>query len=649
MPKRYFLTTPSYYVNSVPHIGTTLTTVICDVCARYRKMRGEEVFFLTGTDENGTKVMEAAEANGEKPQEFVDRISGEFQKVFRAMHVEYDDFLRTSEPRHRKAVQRFFEILREKDQVYLDQYQGWYDVSSETFVKEADLVDGKSPDGNEVRWVEEENWFFRLSGFGEALLARIEADPTFLLPATRRNEVVSFIQQGLRDICITRANPGWGIPVPGDEGKVVYVWFDALINYLSATGWPDEGWESIWPADVHWMAKEIFTRFHATLWPAMLMAADLPLPKHVVAHGWFTFGTAEEKMSKSKGNVIAPLELVAEIEKKTGCKPAVAVDAVRYSLAALLPYEGDTNYTRDEVDRRYNADLANDLGNALNRSLSMAHKFVNGQVPDGECEAEALAAIAQAKSEFESAMEEFRVNAAVEAAWGLVRFLNKYIDTRAPWVLAKNGDPALASVMRSMLLCLRASEGMVRPIMPFAADEIARQLGVPPTKDWDAIGKESKLPGGGELSPPEPIFPRIDPKTASVGQAVAEAAAAAPAPSKAPKPKFHPPAEIEIGDFMKVKLQVARILEAEAVEGSEKLVKMQVLVGDEQRQIIAGIRKSYDPPDLVGRQVIVVANLKPAKLMGLESQGMVLAADGPDGGAILLTPEQEAPEGTSVH
>jgi methionyl-tRNA synthetase len=649
MPKRYFLTTPSYYVNSVPHIGTTLTTVVCDICARYRKMRGEEVFFLTGTDENGTKVMEAAQANGEQPQEFVDRISGEFQKVFRAMHVEYDDFLRTSEPRHRRTVQRFFEILREKGHIYLDRYQGWYDVSSETFVKESDLVDGKSPDGNEVRWVEEENWFFRLSAFGEPLLARIEADPSFLLPGSRRNEVVAFIQQGLRDLCITRANPGWGIPVPGDEGKVVYVWFDALLNYLSATGWPDEGWEGIWPADVHWMAKEIFTRFHATLWPAMLMAADLPLPKHVVAHGWFTFGSADEKMSKSKGNVIAPLELVAEMEQKTGCKPAVAVDAVRYSLAALLPYEGDTNYTREEVDRRYNADLANDLGNALNRSLSMAHKFVGGIVPEGSCEPEALAAIATAKSEFEALMEEFRVDAAVEAAWGLVRFLNKYIDTRAPWALAKNTDPALASVIRSMLLCLRASEGMVRPIMPVAADEIARQLGLAPTTDWSVIGHETSLPSGTNLASPEPIFPRIDPKAATVGQAVADAAAKAPAPANASKPKFEPPAEIDITDFVKVNLRVARILEAEAVEGSEKLVKMQVLVGDEPRQIIAGIRKSYDPPDLVGRQVIVVANLKPAKLMGLESRGMVLAADGPDGGAILLTPEQEAPEGTSVH
>jgi methionyl-tRNA synthetase len=646
MSKRYTITTPSYYVNSVPHIGTTLTTVVCDATARYQKMRGREVFFLTGTDENGTKVMEAAEKNGEKPQEFVDRISGEFQKVFRAMKVDYDDFLRTTEPRHRRAVTRFFEILQEKGHIFLDKYEGWYDVSAETFVKESDLVDGKSPDGNEVRWVEEQNWFFRLSAFGDALLTHIEANPDFLLPESRKNEVVSFIKGGLRDICITRTNPGWGIPVPGDEGKVVYVWFDALINYISATGWPDNAnWQEIWPADVHWMAKEIFTRFHATLWPAMLMAADLPLPEHVVAHGWFTFG--EDKMSKSKGNVIAPLELVAEMEAKTGCKHDIAIDAVRHSLAALLPYEGDTNYTRDEVDKRYNADLANDLGNALNRSLSMAHKFAGGVVPDAVIEESATEAIAKAKSAYEAAMSHFKVHAAVESAIGLVRFLNKYIDDRAPWALSKNQDPALAAVLRSMLFCLRAAEGLVRPVMPSAADEIARQLGLTPLATWDDIGADGSLPAGTKLGYPEPIFPRIDPKRTPEKTEV-EAAPAPPKP-KQEKAKFEPPAEIDITDFMKVQLKVARILEAEPVEGSEKLVKLQVLIGEEKRQILAGIRKSYDPLDLVGRQVIVVANLKPAKLMGHESQGMILAADGPGGAAILLQPEQEAPEGTSVH
>lgn len=646
MSKRYYITTPSYYVNSVPHVGTTLTTVVCDITARYQKMRGMDVMFLTGTDENGAKVAEAAEAKGEKPQEFVDRISGEFQNVFRSMGIDYDDFLRTTEPRHVRAVQRFFEILKEKGHIYMDKYEGWYDVSSETFVKESDLVDGKSPDGNEVRWVEEENWFFRLSAFSEPLLAHIQANPDFLLPESRKNEVLSFIGQGLRDICVTRANQGWGIAVPGDPSKIVYVWFDALINYLSATGWPDNpDWSNTFPADVHLMAKEIFTRFHATLWPAMLMAADLPLPKHVVAHGWFTFG--EDKMSKSKGNVIPPLPLVQEMVDKTGCRHDIAVDAVRYSLAVLLPYEGDTNYTREEVDRHYNADLANDLGNALNRSLSMAHKFVGGKIPNGAIDDEARAAIESAKAGFESAMTIFKINAAVDSAWTLVRFLNKYIDTKAPWALAKNSDPALDSVMRSMLLCLRAAEGMVHPIIPNAAGEIARQLGLTPIEHWSDIGTDASLPAGTALTQPEPIFPRIDPKL-NEAQKMEKQEAAEPKPKPAKTP-FVPPAEIDIKEFMNVQLRVARILEAEPVEGSEKLVKLQVMVGDEKRQILAGIRKSYEPLDLVGRQVIVVANLKPAKLMGHESQGMILAADGPDGTAILLQPEAEAPEGTSVH
>jgi methionyl-tRNA synthetase len=637
MPKRYYLTTPSYYVNSVPHIGTTLTTVVCDICARYRRMRGEDVWFLTGTDENGTKVKEAAERNGETPQAFVDRIGGEFQKVFQAMDVRYDDFLRTTEPRHRRAVQRLFEILREKGHLYQDKYEGWYDVGAESFVKEADLVDGKSPDGNDVVWVSEENWFFRLSVFEQPLLDHIETHPDWLLPVSRRNEVVSFVKQGLRDMCVTRANQGWGIPTPWDESKVIYVWFDALINYLAASGWPDDpNWQTIWPADVHWMAKEIFTRFHATLWPAMLMAADLPLPRHVVAHGWFVFG--DEKMSKSKGNVIAPLDLVAELQAKTGCRHPVAVDAVRYSLAALLPYEGDTNYTRDEVDRRYNADLANDLGNALNRSLAMAHKFTEGRVPGGEIEADARQAIDEAKAAYERAMEEFRINGAVDACWGLVRFLNKYIDARAPWNLAKNGDPALGSVIRSMLLALRAAEGMARPIMPSATAEIARQLGLAALERWEDLGTEASLPEGAQLAQPEPIFPRIDPKRA-------EPPPAPPTPAKA-EPTREP---IGIDDFARVELRVARILEAESVEASKKLMKLQVMIGDERRQILAGIKTSYQPLDLIGRQIVVVANLKPAKLMGLESQGMVLAADGPDGTAILLQPDQEAPEGASVH
>lgn len=651
MPKRYYVTTPIYYVNSVPHIGTTLTTVVSDICIRYRKMRGEETFFLTGTDENGTKVMEAAQRHGKSTMEFVDSISQAFRDVFQAMHIECDDFIRTTEPRHRAAVQHFFTILRDAGHVYLSKYEGWYDVSSETFYKEADLVEGKSPDGNEVRWVEEENWFFRLSAFEQPLLDHIAANPRFLLPETRKNEVVSFVKQGLRDMCISRKNPGWGIEVPGDSERIFYVWFDALISYIAATGWPDGDWASTWPADVHWMAKEIFTRFHATLWPAMLMGAGLPLPTTVIAHGWFTFG--DMKMSKSKGNIIAPLELTDELIEKTGCEREVAIDAVRFALARLLPAEGDTNFTRAEVDKLYNADLANDLGNALNRSLSMAHKFVGGVVPNAAVEPAMMATVTEAVKRFEEAMDLLRLDKAVDAACNMVRALNKYIDDRAPWALAKNDSPELGGVIRSMLYCLRVAEGLFRPVMPLAMNHVAAQLGLSPLTNMNLSDPDLILPAGTVLQTPQPLFPRIDPKkaaemTAAMNETPAPQPEVKPAPVAAATPA---PAEAEaigIEDFAKVQLRVARILEAEPIEGSDKLLKLQVVIGEERRQVVAGIKANYEPMDLIGRQIVVVYNLKPAKLRGVESQGMLLAATSEDGGAILLQPDREAPEGARV-
>lgn len=645
MPKRRYITTPIYYVNGAPHIGTALTTAVCDFERRYRIMRGEPVWFLTGTDENATKVVEAAEAAGRPTMEFVDEMAQRFRDEWAYLDIVPDDFIRTTEPRHAKVVQALFERLRENGFVYLDKYEGWYDVGSEAFVREADLVDGLSPDGNPVRWVSEENWFFRLSAFGDRLLAHIEDHPGFLLPETRKNEVVSFIKQGLRDMCITRKNPGWGIPVPGDPERVIYVWFDALINYLAATGWPEAGWDDLWPADVHWMAKEIFTRFHATLWPAMLMGAELPLPRTVIAHGWFTF--SGEKISKSKGGLITPQELVADLIQTAGCADPIARDVVRFALAAMLPYEGDRDFSVEEVERKYNSDLANDLGNALNRSLAMAHKFLpGGAVPDVAPEPEVQAAIDAAKSEMESAIDALRWDVAADRAIAVVRFLNKYIDQRAPWALAKAEDPALPSVLRGMLHAMRSTEGLIRPIMPKVADAIAAQLGVAPLVDWAQVGSLEALPAGTALNQPEPIFPRIDAKK--------KAEVSSP---KAPLPKSEPKAEpkagvseepIGIEEFARVQLRIARILEAEAIEGSDKLLKLHVMIGEERRQIVAGIKASYRPEDLVGRQIVVVYNLKPAKLRGVESQGMVLAATDDDGSAILLQPDRETPEGAKV-
>jgi len=644
MAKRYYLTTPIYYVNSTPHAGHALTMLVCDVTKRHRQMRGEDVVFLTGTDENGQKIKEAAEKAGEEPMAFVDRISQTFIDCARRLNIDYDIFMRTTSEQHRRASQALFNILREKGHIYEGTYEGWYDVSSETFVRETDLVDGKSPDGNPVQWVSEQNWFFRLSAFEQPLLDHIAANPDFLLPEGRRNEVLSFIRQGLRDMCITRENQGWGIELPGDPSKVIYVWFEALINYLAATGWPEPGWEDLWPADVHWMAKEIFVRFHATLWPAMLMAAELPLPKTVIAHGWFVFGDA--KMSKSKGNVVSPEDLVTRFTK-AGCTPELAVDAARWVLIRAVPYENDTNFTHAEIARTYNADLANDLGNALNRSLSMAHKFVGGVMPEADIEPEAAAAIEQAKRDIMSAFDRQRLDDATEAAIGLVRFLNKYIDQRAPWALNKSGDPALSAVVASMLMIMRAAEGLVRTFVPAAADAMAAQLGVPPLTSLELIGVPSSLPGGTKLGQPAPMFPRLDlSKTDDTMETPAE-----PTPKKE-KPKRglpEPADEVTIDEFFRFNLRVARVIEAQRVEGSDKLMKLQVRVGEDQRQIVAGIAQQYAPEDLIGRQVCVVFNLKPAKLMGLESQGMIMAADDSNGGAILLEPDKEAPEGTRIH
>jgi methionyl-tRNA synthetase len=655
MAKRFYITTPIYYVNSVPHAGHALTSLVCDAESRFRRQMGQEVVFLTGTDENGLKVYEAAVKAGEDPIAFVDRISHNFRQGFDAINIQYDIFYRTTEDRHTKAVQALFSLLQEKGHVYRDTYRGWYDVSSETFVREADLVDGKSPDGNEVRWVEEDNYFFRLSAFGDRLLEKIEAEPQWLQPEGRKNEVVSFIRQGLRDICITRAHQGWGIPVPGDPTKVIYVWFDALINYLAASGWPDDPtWDTLWPADVHWMAKEIFTRFHATLWPAMLMAAELPLPKVVASHGWFTFGDA--KMSKSKGNVIGIEDLIGHFRDVAGCSQDLAIDAVRYSLLRSMPFEGDSSFTWDEIDRHYNSDLANDLGNALNRSLTMVHKFGGGVTPGGEAEPEALEACREACERVEAAYMAHRPDLATHAALDLIRWLNKHIDTRAPWALSKSQDPSLPGVLRSLLLTLRTAEILFRPVLPAASLAIASQLGLDPLTDWSMAGKEESLPSGGSVNSPVPMFPRIDLKKAAEargaeGEASPESSAPKPKQEKPKKEKarMEPPAQIEYADFAKVSLKVARIIEAEPLAGSEKLVKLQVQIGAENRQILAGIKKSYAPADLIGRQIIVVANLKPATLMGQESQGMLLAADDEDGSPILLQPDREAPEGTAVH
>ena len=626
MPKRFYITTPIYYVNSVPHIGTALTTVASDVTARYRRLLDDDVMFLTGTDENATKVAEAAAKEGKSPREFVEAIAKEFEKIWKSLGVVYDDFIRTTEPRHTQAVQEVFTRLLKAGHIYKDKYEGWYDVSSETFFKESDLVDGKSPDGNEVRWVSEENYFFRLSAFSDQILKHIADNPTFIQPETRKNEVVSFIKQGLRDSAITRANTGWGIPVPGDDSQVIYVWFDALINYISALGWPEKAPE--WPADVQWMGKDILVRFHATLWPAMLMGLDLPLPKTLIGHGWVLIG--DEKISKSKGNVVAPLELAQQLSVRAKCSEQLAVDAVRYYMCRTMPFETDYTFSHDDFDLKFNTELVNDLSNGVHRVVSMSNNFLSRKIPGGEIDDEILHTVSNARMAYSGMMERYRIDHAISALRECVAALNMYIDTKKPWELNKQGKTEeLVLTMRSLCFLLRSIAGLLSPITPNLASRIDAMLGLPVARAWDAIGNAAEFESEISLAAPEPIYSRLE--------------------KKMEETPVVPEDQITIDDFMKVKLRVARILDAEPVPDSDKLMRLDLVIGEEKRQVLAGIAQQYSADDLIGRQVVCVVNLKPRKMRGMESQGMILAADAADGGAILLMPDKEAPEGTSVH
>jgi len=637
MPKRYYITTPIYYVNSVPHIGTALTTLAADVTARYREMKGEQVHFLTGTDENATKVAEAAQAAGRTPKEFVDEIAEEFMRIWKRMNIRYHDFIRTTEPRHVRVVQEVFRRLLEGRHIYEDEYKGWYDVSSETFYKESELVDGKSPEGNPVRWVEEKNYFFRLSAFGERLLEHIERNPEFILPDVRRNEVVAFIKPGLHDICVSRRNTGWGIPVPGDESRVIYVWIDALTNYISAIGWPDGNWQEYWPADVEWMGKDILVRFHATIWPAMLMALGLELPKTLIGHGWMLMG--EEKISKSRGNVIPPFELAKELSSRTGVSEELAVDVVRYYMARTMPFETDSRFTYEDFDSKYNSEIVNDFSNGIHRVTSMLNNFCEGKIPDAPLIEKIVEDVRIALQSYSKAMNEFRIDNAVECIRSVASQLNLVIDQEKPWDLRKSNDRRFGGVMRTLAWMVHVMEGLLRPITPTFSDKIARLLALPAVKRWENIGGVDAIPPSHRIAKAEPIYPRLEISKPSSTKSEAK---------KETQEKVMNET-ITFEEFSKVKLKIARVLDADKVKGADKLLRLELLVGDEKRQVVAGIAEEYSPEELIGRQVVLVANLEPRKLRGVESQGMILAADGPNGEAILLQPDKEAPDGTSVH
>ncbi len=653
--KTFYITTPIYYVNGVPHVGSATTTLLCDAVARFHRLRGDKTFFLTGTDEHAQKVADAAAKEGMATQAFADRVSQRFRDCWQYLNISNDDFIRTSEPRHKEVVGEVFRRLQAKGDIYAGQYEGWYSVADETFFRDSEVENGRAIEsGAIVERVTEDVYYFRLSAYGERLLEHIESRPEFLQPDTRRNEVLAFIKGGLRDVAVSRRNTGWGIPVPGDDSQVVYVWFDALINYLTATRWPNNAaWDHIWPADVHLVGKEIYTRFHATLWPAMLMGLDLPLPTTVLGHGWWLI--EGEKGSKSKGNIPTPQEVVDHLTGRSGATSEVAKDALRYYLLRDISFTSDAEFSlANLVEKRYNPDLCNKLGNLLNRTLKMLAQYGEGIVPEGAALRTAQGTLAtlsrEVTQDVERAMLALDPGGALAATWKLVEAGNLDIDTTAPWKLNKAGDTqGVADALYSALEATRIISVLLTPLLPHVAAVIRAQLGLAetPLADWASETVWGGLPGSTRTQEAQPIFPRIDTKKE---QTQTEQTRKDTAPKMAETMPPPPPVlgaadapasnTITIEEFAKVQLKIGEIKTAERVEGATKLLKLTVDVGEgTDRQILAGIAESYAPDSLLGRKIVVVANLAPRKLRGFESQGMLMAATDAEGHAVLLQPD----------
>jgi len=663
--KPSFITTPIYYINARPHIGHAYTTMLADAIARSRRLLGEDVFFMTGTDEHGQKVERAAQKAGMKTEVFADETAVHFRQMTRDLDISNDDFIRTTEPRHHRAAQEIWRRVAANGDIYKGDYEGWYCTVDEVFVPETQLADGKCPTcGAKVERLKEESYYFRLSKYQQPLLDFYAANPGFLQPAFRLNEVRTFVEAGLQDLSISRTSFSWGIPVPDDPKHVMYVWFDALTNYLTVLGFgsgDENRVQKYWPTVTHLVGKEI-VRQHALYWPAFLMSAGLPPPRRIVAHGWWLMGGA--KMSKSVGNVARYQDYVS----------VFGVDALRYFVMREMPLGADANFSDEGMLTRFNADLANDLGNLVSRATTMIQRYCDGVVPDSpagrrdaldtDLDARIDAAIHAVVRQFDA----FQITGALQDTWELVRAVNQYIVKREPWALAKKPDqrPTLEATLYHAADALRVVAALVDPVMPGAAERIRRMLGVP-QEPWTAL-KAGTLRAGTRLGTIEPLFPRIE-KTLEELRAMAETvtpppdqtpaavtpAAAPPVVAGAALPTAGPAqaghdgdGRLSIDDFMKVELRVARVLEAEAVPKSKKLIKLRIDVGTEQRTIVAGIAEAYQPDQLVGRTIVIVANLKPAKLMGIESNGMVLAASVEGGTPTLLSVDPAMPPGTRV-
>ncbi|MHB8073435.1 methionine--tRNA ligase [Desulfosporosinus fructosivorans] len=641
---KYYITTPIFYPNSSPHIGTAYTTVAADALARYHRLLGDEVYFLTGTDENAQKIVRTAEANHVDPRTYVDGVVKRFKELWKALDISYDDFIRTTEERHQNVVQQIFTKLYEKGDIYKSEYSGWYCTPCETFWLENKLVEGKCPNvdcGRDVELLKEESYFFRLSKYQDALLKHLADHLEFIQPVSRRNEMLRFIESGLEDLCVSRTTFQWGIKVPFDPKHVVYVWLDALINYISALGYPDgENYKRYWPADVHIMGKDI-VRFHAVIWPIILMALDIPLPKVIYGHGWYLTKDGG-KISKSRGNVQDSFELIQRYGS----------DAIRYFLLREMQVGTDGTYSEDNVVERLNSDLANDFGNFVSRSLAMVVKYRNGIVPcpgqDGVQEREVKALSNEVKKAVEKRLEACDPAGALEEIWRFVARCNKYVDETAPWVLAKHEEEQehLDTVLYTFVECIRVMAILTAPFMPGLPPRICALLGLDEgIIRWEEADQWGILKHGLKVEKGEQLFPRIDISQYTIAEetkAVEQAQTQDQTISKTQdqnqdqKELTEPPAlcsefepikeEISIEDFAKLDLRVAKILSAEKVEKTDKLMKLEVEVAGVVRTVVSGIAKHYAPEDLVNQYVVLVANLKPTKLRGIMSQGMILAA-----------------------